>query len=69
MIIIGRLKLEHLSSPTTWVGNLLPKDLAQLENLSLAVMSESSTPKLVLSVNLAKSVLSTSNIPYPHLSC
>ena len=54
MITIGRLKLERLSSPTIWVGNLLPKDLAQLENLSLAVMSESSTPKLVLSVNLAK---------------
>ena len=54
MIIIGKLKLELLFFLIIWDGNLLLKDLDQLENLFLVVMSESSTQKVENNVNLDK---------------
>ena len=54
MIIIGRLKLEHLFCLTIWDGNPLLKDPDQLANLFLAVMSKLSTQIQAKNANLDK---------------
>ena len=54
MIIIGRLKLEHLFCLTIWGGNPLLKDPGQLVNLFLVVMSKLLTQILDNNANLDK---------------